>query len=126
MTQSEEEEGIRIFSWTAHGAPVVEEVAPPPTRGARWKPGDSDEEEEEWRSRALDVAVDAEKIRAQAPMLQARPHAFSKVMTEVCSLLSSVCARKGTILQVGFNFPQKKDVRESPCAAGGIPEAATS
>ena len=69
MLSEGEGEGIRIFSWTAQGVPV-EEVAPPPTRGARWKPGDSDDDEEEWMSRALDVAVDAEKIIAQAPMLQ--------------------------------------------------------
>jgi hypothetical protein len=69
LEEEEEEEGIRIFSWTA---PVVEAAPqPPPTRGARWKPGDSDDDEEEWRLKALDMAVDAEKIRAQAPMLQA-------------------------------------------------------
>mmetsp|Transcript_16364 Transcript_16364/g.26353 ORF Transcript_16364/g.26353 Transcript_16364/m.26353 type:complete len:158 (-) Transcript_16364:503-976(-) len=67
----DEEEGIRIFSWTARGAPVVDAAPPPqPTRAPRWRPGDSDDEEEEWRRRAVDMAVDGADVQARAPMLQ--------------------------------------------------------
>ena len=68
----EEEDGIRIFSWTARGARVVGVETRDPTRGrANWRLGDSDEEEEELMRRAVDMAVDAETIKSQAPMLQA-------------------------------------------------------
>lgn len=84
-----EGEGIRIFSWTAQGAPVTEDAPPPPrTIWACWKLGDSDDDEERWRSRALDVAVDADELRARAPMLQEGPRAFPWVTGAWCFLLS--------------------------------------
>lgn len=70
MDESDGEDDFRVFA--NRSGPVVtdDNRRHAQNRAPRWNPGDSDAEDEVWRRRALQIAVDSDSIKAAAPMLQ--------------------------------------------------------